>query len=130
MAFDQLISEARAKIIWGEPASDVRGYLVSNGMPEAEVDTVIKEFSRERNAEIRRIGTKNVVIGAVLVGVSGILIYLIYINSSDRVVRVGTGKVIGVLACAGLYGLWKLVNGIIYLVRPQSEDKSITDLSD
>jgi uncharacterized protein YjeT (DUF2065 family) len=130
MAFDQLISEARAKIIWGEPASDVRGYLVSNGMPEAEADTVIKEFSRERNAEIRRIGTKNVVIGAVLVGVSGILIYLIYINSSDRVVRVGTGKVIGVLACAGLYGLWKLVNGIIYLVRPQSEDKSITDLSD
>jgi uncharacterized protein YjeT (DUF2065 family) len=130
MAFDQLISEARAKIIWGEPASDVRGYLVSNGMPEAEADTVIKEFSRERNAEIRRIGTKNVVIGVVLVGVSGILIYLIYINSSDRVVRVGTGKVIGVLACAGLYGLWKLVNGIIYLVRPQSEDKSITDLSD
>jgi len=130
MAFDQLISEARAKIIWGEPASDVRGYPVSNGMPGEEADAVIKEFSRERNAEIRRIGTKNVVIGVVLVGVSGILIYLIYINSSDRVVRVGTGKVIGVLACAGLYGLWKLVNGIIYLVRPQSEDKSITDLSD
>ena len=130
MAFDQLISEARAKIIWGEPASDVRGYLVSNGMPEAEADTVIKEFSRERNAEIRRIGTKNVVIGVVLVGVSGILIYLIYINSSDRVVRVGTGKVIGVLACAGLYGLWKLVNGSFNLFRPQSEEGSISDITE
>jgi len=130
MAFDQLISEARAKIIWGEPASDVREYLVSNGMPGEEADTVIKEFSGERNVEIRKIGTKNVIIGAVLVSVSSIAIYLIVINSSDHSVRVSTGKIIGLLAFAGFYGLWKLVNGIIYLVRPQSEAKSIADLAE
>jgi hypothetical protein len=130
MANDQLISDARAKIIWGEPASDVRAYLVSNGMPDTEADAVIQEFSGERNTEIRRIGTKNTVIGAVLVGVSGIAIYLMFARSSDRDMLVSTAKVVGALACVGLFGLWKLLNGITYLVRPQSEDKSITDLAE
>jgi hypothetical protein len=40
------------------------------------------------------------------------------------------GKGFGVLMLAGGYGLWKLVNGIIYLVRPQSEHQSITELED
>ena len=130
MEFDQLIADARAKIIWGESASEVREYLVSHGMPGEKADAAIAEFNQERNLEIRRIGTKNVFIGAVLVGVSSIAIYLIYANSSNRVISVGIGKIIGILACVGLFGLWKLTNGIIYLVRPQSEDKSITDLSD
>ncbi len=132
MAFDQLIASARAKIIWGESVSDVREYLISNGMSGAEADTAIKEFSQERNSEIRKIGIKNTTIGAILLGIAVTGIYLICANSSssDRVVKVGTGKILGVLACLGLYGLWKLGNGIIYLVRPQSEEKSITDLSD
>jgi hypothetical protein len=36
----------------------------------------------------------------------------------------------GVVLLAGLYGLWKLVKGVIYLVRPQSEHKSIPDSYD
>jgi hypothetical protein len=130
MAFEQLISEARAKIIWGEPAADVRAYLVSNGMPGDEADAAITEFSGERNAEIRKIGIKNTVIGAALVSVSVIALCVIFANASDQVVSTRNVKAIGFLALMGFYGFWKLLNGIIYLVRPQSEDKSIPDLAD
>ena len=130
METSQLIAEARAKIIWGEPAADVRQYLVSGGMSGADADATIQEFSQERHAEIRRIGVKNVVIGAVLVGVGSIAIGLVYANSSDHEINVGTAKIVGLLACVGLFGLWKLANGVIYLVRPQVEEKSIADLSD
>jgi hypothetical protein len=130
MAFEQLIAEARAKIIWGEPATDVRAYLVSNGMPGDDADAAIREFSGERNAEIRKIGIKNTVIGAVLVSVSVIAICLIFANASDQAVSTRNVKAIGFLAVMGFYGFWKLLNGIIYLVRPQSEDKSITDLAE
>jgi hypothetical protein len=74
--------------------------------------------------------TCNTLIGAVLMGVSGFLIYLLLANSGDYHWRTRNGKGLGALMLAGGYGLWKLTNGIIYLVRPQSEHKSITDLSD
>jgi hypothetical protein len=33
-----------------------------------------------------------------------------------------------VVLLAGLYGFWKLIKGIVYLLRPQSEHKSIPDI--
>jgi hypothetical protein len=33
MDTEKLITEARAKIIWGEDAESVRDFLTSNGMP-------------------------------------------------------------------------------------------------
>jgi hypothetical protein len=35
---DQLIMEARARIIWGESSSSVRDFLISNGISDMDAD--------------------------------------------------------------------------------------------
>jgi len=47
---DDLIVEARARIIWGDEPLSVRYYLTSNGMSAADADAQIKQFTLERNA--------------------------------------------------------------------------------
>jgi hypothetical protein len=130
MDTEKLITEARAKIIWGEPAESVRVFLTSNGMSGSEADELIKAFNLERNREIRKKGIKDTLIGAVLTVGSGISIYYMLTRSEIPHSSTSAGRGLGVLMLAGGYGLWKLVNGIIYLVRPQSEHQSISDLSD
>ena len=76
-----LIVEARAKIIWGEASSSVRYFLTSNGMSAADADAKIREFTLERNAEIRKLGIKNVLIGVALIGVAGIFFYSMFASS-------------------------------------------------
>ena len=127
---EQLITEARAKIIWGEDAKSVHDYLTSKGMPGPEADEQIKAFNQERYQEIRKMGVKNTLIGAVLTAVSGSLIYLLLATPEGHQWSTSSGKALGVLMLGAGYGFWKLTKGITYLVRPQSEQKSITDLSD
>ena len=127
---DDLMVEARARIIWGDEPLSVRYYLTSNGMSAADADAQIKQFTLERNAEIRKLGIKNVLIGVALIGAAGIFFYPLYASSHIPSVSVRSGKGYGVLFGAALYGLWKLVKGIIYLVRPKSEHGSIPDISE
>ena len=115
---DDLITEARAKIIWGEPSSSVRSFLTSNGMSETDAAATIEEFDAERNAEIRKIGIKNTIIGGVLTGLAGILLYLI-LGQDNSGMNYRSAIIVGVIM---------LMNGIIYLVRPQTEEKSITEI--
>ena len=130
MDTEKLITEARAKIIWGESAESVRDYLTSNGLPDPEADEQIKAFNLERNREIRKMGIKNTLIVVVLTGVSGFLIYYLLTRSEMPHLSTRAGKGLGILMLGAGYGLWKLVNGIIYLVRPQSEHQSISDLEE
>ena len=74
--------------------------------------------------EIRKKGVKNTLIGAVLLGGSGSLIYYLLTRSEMPHFSTRAGKGLGILMLGAGYGLWKLVNGIIYLVRPQSEHQS------
>jgi hypothetical protein len=128
---DKLITEARARIIWGEELSSVRDFLISNGMPEMDANTKIREFSLERNREIRGIGLKNTVVGVALILGAGIVICLFFnYGHSHRGTGSSYGIIIGSPVVAAFYGLWKLMKGIIYLVRPQSEHESIPDIDD
>lgn len=75
-------------------------------------------------------GIKDTLIGIVLTGVSGFLIYYLLSQSEIPHSTARAGKGLGILMLGAGYGLWKLVNGIIYLVRPQSEHQSISDLEE
>ena len=132
---DTLITEARARIIWGESPSSVRDFLTTNGFSPTEADVQIKNFRSERNAEIRKIGFRNALIGAALIAGAGIVLYLSFKylsahNTGYYGSQRGVGGIIGLSLIGVFYGLWKLVNGIVDLVRPQSEDESIPDLSE
>jgi hypothetical protein len=125
MNADKCMTQARARIIWGEASSSVREFMVSNGISVAVADAELGEFEAERSRELRRIGLGNVLIGIVLTGAAGFTLYLALPIASALS---GTIGALAIVLLAGVYGLSKLVKGITYLVRPQSEHKSIPDI--
>jgi hypothetical protein len=125
MSEDKIISEARAKIIWGEPSCTVRDFLVANHISPAVAEAKLREFEFERNRELRKMGLRNLLIGSILTGAAGITLYLAFAIASATS---GIIKALAVVLLAGVYGSWKLVKGVVYLVRPQSEHRSIPDL--
>lgn len=130
MSTDDLITEARARIIWGDEPKSVRFFLTCNGMSGAEANVKIKELTLERNAEIRKLGIRDVLIGVALIGAAGAFFYRLFTSSHIPSVSVSSAKGYGVLALAGFYGLWRLVNGIIRLVCPKAEHGAIPDISE
>jgi hypothetical protein len=130
MNTDDLIVEARARIIWGDEPSSVRYFLTSNGVSAADADAKLRELVLERNAEIRRLGVRDVLIGVALLGGAGIFFYSLFRSSHMPGVNVRAGKGYGILVLLAFYGLWRLINGISRLVRPKSEHGSIPDISE
>ena len=133
MESDKVITDARARIIWGESSSSVRMFLLSNGISEAVADARIQEFVLERNREIRSVGIRSVLIGVLLAGAAGGALFIwIFFLGGARVYGMSGRGVISfsvVLGTIASYGLWRLVTGIFYLFRPQSEHKSIADIN-
>ena len=124
MTTEQVITEARARIIWGESALLVREFLVSNGLSATDADSKIEGFCAERCLEIRRDGRRQTFIGATLIFLAGIMFYPCY-SYFDSSTYLGGVRIIAVFAIVGLFGLWKLTKGVIYLARPQSVHKSV-----
>jgi hypothetical protein len=130
MNTDALIVEARARITWGDDPSSVRYFLTSNGMSVADADAELKNLMLERNAEIRRLGVRDVLIGIALLAGARIFFYPLFRWSHMPNVSVRAGKGYGVLLILAIYGLWRLINGIFRLIRPKSEHGSIPDISE
>jgi len=130
MTADKAIVEARARIIWGEPSLSVRGFLVSNGVPDSVADAKIREFVLERATEIRRRGIKDIIFGVTVVGVCGGLFAYWVLNYGWRIVVVWFARGFIWLALVGFYGIWKLSRGVIRLVCPQTEHKPISEITE
>ena len=128
-----LISEARARIIWGEPSAAVRNFLTANGISDIEADAAIKRFEEERNSEIRSVGMKKTLIGAALTIGACIFFYWSFrhvdIDQMNSRSAKGFVTIALLIAIGGFYGLWKLSDGIIYLVRPQCVENSLSEMS-
>ena len=129
MELDEIITEARARIIWGEEPASVRDFLVSNGMQESEAASALKGLCAERNREVRKIGARDAVIGAVLIGIAATLACCI-LESRRVSMSYGGAKALGMDGFLALIGVWRLVKGIVHLVRPQLEHTSIPDLTE
>lgn len=128
MQRDTLITEARAKIIWGEPSSSVRYFLISNGMSVDDADAVMRQFLEERASEIRKTGIRDMIIGAVCIIASGFVFYRSFVErfSGTNVFAPDIEAAAGATPVV-LFGIWRFVRGCIYLVRPQSDTKSLAE---
>jgi hypothetical protein len=129
MNSDNLIVEARAKVIWGEEASSVCHFLTSRGMSAADAEAKIKEFIVERNEEIRKSGVRKSCLGAAIATGAGVLLYVAF-KDSETFFIVERAYSIGLFVALGLVGIWMLVKGLVYVVRPESEKRSITEMSE
>src|SRR6516162_9551119 len=108
MNTDELIVEARAKIIWGEEPASVRNFLVSNGMSANDAEVKLRDLIRERNAEIRKLGVRDVLIGGALVGGAVFFFYSLFRSTHISHVSVREGRGLGFVFVLALYGLWRL----------------------
>lgn len=129
MTPEQAITEARARIIWGESALLVREFLVSNGLSAADADSKIEAFCAERILEIRTVGRRRTLIGAVILLIGGVAIYPCY-KFADASTCLGGIRIILLLALIGLVGFCKVISGVICLARPQSEHRAISEISE
>jgi uncharacterized protein YjeT (DUF2065 family) len=121
-----IIVEARAKIVWGDSPQVVREFLVINGIDQATADAKIREFQNERNRDLRKLGLVNLVVGVPLIlSAIGVFCYFVPHSFSSGMAKGLTGVVI-----AGLFGIVKVIRGVSYLLRPQSEHGSLADLPD
>jgi len=126
---DVILTNARAKITWGDSAASVRDYLIDHGVSAAEADAMIKQLVRERNAAIRAIGIRRVLIGAPLLFISILLTWYL-ISDEQTLYHRTTYRISGFLILMGLFGLWKLIGGLMFLLRPQADDESIADIEE
>lgn len=126
---DEVIVEARAKIIWGEEPSSVHAFLTSNGMSDAEAKSRIQEFVTERNQEIRKIGVRGTCLGLIIICVVAFGLWYELEHPSRRF-RAKQGGVMVCLGLAGLYGFWKIIDGLFHLLRPQADTRSIPDMTE
>ncbi len=125
----QAITLARAKIMWGHDRSEVKRYLLDHGVSAGQADSLLEEFSKERVAAVQQVGRRRILIGSVLFGLTAA--YFVYrFGYSDSGMGGRAAKGAGVIAFIGLYGLWKLIDGIFFVTMPAAERRCITEISE
>jgi hypothetical protein len=124
---DKLITDARARIVGGEPPASVHNFLVSNGFSDMAADAIIDEFSLERGRALRKTGVRSILIGTVLIVVSVFMFWVLVRQPFPRTGGISTMDAIEGAAASlplGLYGIWMLGKGISSVIRPQSGKKT------
>lgn len=120
-------------ITWGESPEAVSCFLLSNDVSTREAEECLALLKAERQRELRKTGIRKLLIGVVLVGVSasGLAWFWEAIETGIGRRRGGVGSGVLALLLLGLFfGIGKLVDGLIYLIRPQLESKAISEISD
>lgn len=121
---EHIMRDCRAKIMWGESREAALHYLQANGVGDKDAMAEIELIFRERAADIRKTGIKKIVIGcfwiAVLLGYLAICVYLGFVQL----------KLLAVAIVAAVVGLWKVIEGIGFILRPSSHSGDLSNLSD
>lgn len=114
---DKLIWEARARIIWGDSLESVRQFLISKGISSTVADLKIKGFILEKKAGLRRDGIREILGGATLLAASGGVLLWVVVRGLLISWFAYFPTSAGILVCIGIYGVWKLIKGVISLVE-------------
>ena len=119
---ESVLIEARASIIWGKPLSEVRDTLRSAGLSQAEVEFVLKTCTRERAAEIRRIGLRDLMVGGAVLILASLPFAAVHFGGVFHS-RMVAGSVL-----LAVYGLWRAGKGIDKLMSGARMHGSVTDM--
>jgi hypothetical protein len=125
------LAQARAMIIWGESTDVVSRFLLSNDVSARETEECLALLKAERHREVRKTGIRKLLVGALALGMSACGLVLLWDNIQDRSAgRRGGGGLFVLLLLGLFFGIGKVVDGLIYLIRPQLESKAISEISD
>ena len=122
----EAVIEARASIIWGESTEKAADALRAKGFKEAQIKLIIDTCLRERALEIRRLGLRDVVIGA------GLLLLAAAVFVGVYVLNFHATRVLYKLFGAGLllagYGAWRFIRGAERLMDGARTSGSLADM--
>jgi len=119
-AREKAMTEANARIVWGDEPPEVVLYLRTQGFDAADANNLVKGFVKERNADIRACGIRKTVIGALCLPVAGFCFYDA-MNSTSAISAGGRGGGLSIAVGLALWGLWCVINGLCMLFSPKSE---------
>ena len=116
---EKLAWEARAKIMWGDSASEVKDWLTDSGLSSQQIRDILARSLEERDAEFRKRGLSEIIIGlAIAVGavvaVVGLLAAAGISIFSPLSMR---GGFVGFGLLVTLYGLFRLGRGVRWAIR-------------
>lgn len=116
------VREARAKVLWGEPRGEIREWMIDAGVDATYADQVIKAAMKERGAEVRAQGLKELLVGIVIFAVGGGLLVLVVLSGMISVVLVG-GCGAGVA-----FGLFKILRGLGRMIAGGHANVDVSNL--
>lgn len=114
-------AEARAKMHWGDSPDMVTGYLRMQGFSKEDASTMVRELVKERVSAVRGIGVRKILTGIALMMVP-IITLIVFLC-----VGVILLKVMAVAIMVALWGVWRLINGIIMFLAPKSQPGDLAD---
>ncbi|HTB83005.1 MAG TPA: hypothetical protein VK742_05065 [Candidatus Sulfotelmatobacter sp.] len=118
---EQARKEAAAKISWGDTPTEVVNYLMLQGFNLAEARSIVDELFAERMVTVRKNGIRKIIVGC---GMMCVPIIAWPITSQLIVFR---ARLMGLALGVGLWGVWKVLNGIIALVAPKMESGDVAE---
>jgi hypothetical protein len=115
-----LAIEARARLIWGTPKSEVEEWLSSQGLPPGQVQLIIESSWRERNAQIKRLAIRDILVGCLsLIGC-----LLSFPDKKQHFASSGYALAL-LLLC---FGIWRISRGIDRFLSGAKTSGAITDM--
>jgi hypothetical protein len=130
MSADGLVTEAKARIVWGEDPTSVRAFLITNGISAADADSTVQDLVTARAKEIRIRGIIGACTGAIVI--AACTTYILYSLKHPSKVAITTRqqRLMFIAGFIGLYGIWKLMNGLGDLLHPKSNTQPMSDVSE
>ncbi len=123
---EQVEREARARIFWGEDPELVVRYLLVNRFSAEDAEQFVDVVFRERMASVRKLGVRKILIGVPMIAVP-VAAWLL-LGWMLRSLMVMT--ILGVAGAFGLWGAWKVFEGVFMLIFPENEKGDLADASD
>ena len=114
-------AEARAKMIWGDTPETVTNYLRMQGFNKEDAEALVRDLVKERKSAVRGIGSRKILTGVGLIFVP-IITLIIFLS-----IGVILLKVMAVAVMVGLWGCWRILNGVIMFLSPKSQPGDLAD---
>ncbi|HSI09506.1 MAG: hypothetical protein ACAH89_07165 [Rariglobus sp.] len=124
MDIQNLIRNARAKIMWGESRQSVLEYLQQNEIGDKDAIGYIDALFQARAADIRKTGIKKIVIGIFFVA---LLLAYLAISMFIGAIEI---KLLAMTGISALAGTWKIIEGISYILKPGSESGDLSSITE
>jgi hypothetical protein len=128
---DRLLTEATARVTWGDFPEDVAAHLVGQGVDAWQADKLVERLVAERSREVRRRSFIKLAAGIPMTLVAVGVLYWYFKERMSPLRNYGLGRLLaGGALFMGLGGLAAIWRGVWGLAMPAAEELTDVEESD